>query len=194
MTELEEFILRARTPLKRVRKVIAESTSDALIDDRTNKLKSRNPIIQRSQKDYTRNSPRYLLYFICLIMVCSYEENYTSVDRYVMRIAEPDLEIRDVQITINTDKGKAVVIESDKKHSEEPDEKKKTNKPLRKKAKRVVKYSGGVGKDDESVQKFAEKQTVKDSLVRKIEEKKMQNIAKKASSKHIGIEKSPKKP
>ena len=84
-------------------------------------------------------------------------------------------------------------IESDKKLSEETDKKKKNNKPLRKKAKRV-KSSKGAQKDDESIQKCVEKQTTKDSLMGKAEEKTMQNIAEKASSRHPGIEKSPKKP
>ncbi|KAJ8430652.1 hypothetical protein Cgig2_000643 [Carnegiea gigantea] len=48
--ELEEFIPRARTPLKRVRKVAAESMSDALISDRTNKSRSRSPVL--SQDSY----------------------------------------------------------------------------------------------------------------------------------------------
>ncbi|KAJ8425377.1 hypothetical protein Cgig2_011761 [Carnegiea gigantea] len=45
ITELEELILGACTPLKRVRKVVAKSTSDALIIDRPNKSKSRRPIL-----------------------------------------------------------------------------------------------------------------------------------------------------
>ncbi|KAJ8424087.1 hypothetical protein Cgig2_012695 [Carnegiea gigantea] len=42
ITELKEFIPGAHTPLKRVRKVAVESTSDALIDDKTNKSNSRS--------------------------------------------------------------------------------------------------------------------------------------------------------
>ena len=45
--ELDEFIHGARAPLKRVRKVAMESTSDALIGDRTNKLKSRSWVVSQ---------------------------------------------------------------------------------------------------------------------------------------------------
>ncbi|KAJ8423852.1 hypothetical protein Cgig2_024098 [Carnegiea gigantea] len=132
------------------------------------------------------------------------EDNQVFVGRSMMRIAEPDLEIQDVQRTTNANKGKAVVVEAPKrkseeeveaikKHCEETDKKKKTNKTLRKKAKRV-KYFEEVGKDDEFVQKCAEKEKVKESLVGKMEEKKMENVVEKASSKHPGIEESPKKP
>ena len=84
-------------------------------------------------------------------------------------------------------------VETDKKRSEETNNKKKTNKPLRKKAKRV-KSSEGAGKGDEPVQKYVDEEIVKESLVGKADEKKMLNITEKASSKHAGIEKSPKKP
>ncbi|KAJ8430874.1 hypothetical protein Cgig2_011337 [Carnegiea gigantea] len=73
-------------------------------------------------------------------------------------------------------------FETDNKHSEETD-KKKTDKPLKKAAKRV-KSSKRAGKDDEFVQKCAEKEIVKDSLVGNTEDKKMQNVAEKASKKN----------
>ena len=48
-------------------------------------------------------------------MLCSHEDNNAFVDRSLTRIAEPDLEIRDIQTTTNTDKGKAVVVEAPKR-------------------------------------------------------------------------------
>ncbi|KAJ8430873.1 hypothetical protein Cgig2_011336 [Carnegiea gigantea] len=48
--KLEEFIHGARAPLKRVRKVAVQLTSDALIGDMTNKLKSRSWVV--SQDSY----------------------------------------------------------------------------------------------------------------------------------------------
>ena len=47
ITELEEFIPKAYNPLKKVRKIATESTSDALIDYRTYKSKSRSPIVSQ---------------------------------------------------------------------------------------------------------------------------------------------------
>jgi len=63
-------------------------------------------------------------------------------------------------------------IKTDKKHSEETNNKNKTDKPPRKKARRV-KSSKGVGKGDEPIQKCTEEEIVKESLVGKVEEKKM---------------------
>ncbi|KAJ8425624.1 LOW QUALITY PROTEIN: hypothetical protein Cgig2_018409 [Carnegiea gigantea] len=45
ITESEEFILRIHRPLKRVRKVAAESVSDALIRDTPKRSKSRMPVL-----------------------------------------------------------------------------------------------------------------------------------------------------
>jgi len=50
MIQLEELLPSARIPLKKVRKAVAELTSDVLIRDTPNKLKSRIPI--RSQASY----------------------------------------------------------------------------------------------------------------------------------------------
>ncbi|KAJ8446011.1 hypothetical protein Cgig2_012355 [Carnegiea gigantea] len=47
ITELEELIPGARTPLKRVRKVVAKSVSDALIKDTPNRSKSKTPILSQ---------------------------------------------------------------------------------------------------------------------------------------------------
>ena len=62
--------------------------------------------------------PHYLLCFIGPIMVRSQEENQASVNRAVMRIAKPGLQIRDAQT--NTDKDKAAVVEVPKRRRTKP--------------------------------------------------------------------------
>ncbi|KAJ8425630.1 hypothetical protein Cgig2_024285 [Carnegiea gigantea] len=49
------------------------------------------------------------------IMLCSKEDNDAFVDRSLMRIAKPNLHIRDVQTTTNTNKGKAVLVKAPKR-------------------------------------------------------------------------------
>ncbi|KAJ8425625.1 hypothetical protein Cgig2_024280 [Carnegiea gigantea] len=49
------------------------------------------------------------------IMLCSQGDNDPFVDRSLMRIAEPDLQIRRVQTTTNTNKGKAILVKAPKR-------------------------------------------------------------------------------
>ncbi|KAJ8432170.1 hypothetical protein Cgig2_029011 [Carnegiea gigantea] len=112
ITELEEFIPGARTPLKRISKVAAESVSDALIKDRPRRSESRTPVYSQDSCESEG----------CLMQIDAIEKHFVGsrdmedngafVDRSLMRIVEPDLQIRDVQTTTNTKKGKAVLVEA----------------------------------------------------------------------------------
>ncbi|KAJ8420015.1 hypothetical protein Cgig2_020041 [Carnegiea gigantea] len=50
-----------------------------------------------------------------LIMLCSQDDNDAFIDRSLMRIIKPNLQIRDVQTTTNTDKSKAALVEAPKR-------------------------------------------------------------------------------
>ncbi|KAJ8420504.1 hypothetical protein Cgig2_024709 [Carnegiea gigantea] len=187
ITELEEFIPGARSPLKRVRKADVESVSDALIRYLPKRSKSRMPILSQDsyesegflmqidaiEKHLMRSRDKFAIpssslgvsqeekepmfegvvvvdsqpdslaavvqvinYDVedvvtrcmttlaqCIstpllpgpIMLCFQEDNNKFIDRSLLRITKPDLQIRDVQTTTNTNKGKAVLVEAPKR-------------------------------------------------------------------------------
>ncbi|KAJ8420272.1 hypothetical protein Cgig2_014289 [Carnegiea gigantea] len=145
MTELEELIPGARSPLKRVRNVAVGSVSDALISDRPKGSRSRT-LIDEIEKNYTgsrakvHDFPQFDVPSFSLgvsqeekevllggvvvvdsqpdspILLCSQEDNDAFIDQSLIRIAEPDLQIPDVHTPNNTDKGKDVLVEASKRH------------------------------------------------------------------------------
>ncbi|KAJ8422894.1 hypothetical protein Cgig2_025985 [Carnegiea gigantea] len=153
MTELEELIPEARSPVKRITNVAVESGSDALISDRPKRSKSRALVLSQdsfesdeflmdideiekrapeislgvSQEEkkvlpkgvlVVDSQPDSLAAVQVMnrpILLCSQEDIDTFIDRSLMRITERDLQIKDVQTPINTDKGKDVRLEASKR-------------------------------------------------------------------------------
>ncbi|KAJ8432174.1 hypothetical protein Cgig2_029015 [Carnegiea gigantea] len=143
ITELEEFIPGARSPLKRVRKVAVESVSDALIRDRLTRSEDRTPIdaIEKhfmGSREMVHDFPQFVISSFILgvsqeekevlpvrivvvdsqpdiLVAIVQKDNDAFVDRSLMRIVEPDLQIRHVQTTTNIEKGKVVLAEASKR-------------------------------------------------------------------------------
>ncbi|KAJ8421654.1 LOW QUALITY PROTEIN: hypothetical protein Cgig2_019772 [Carnegiea gigantea] len=129
--------------LERVRKAATESTIDALISDRPNKAKIHHTRLTRGMSQEKKETlPKGVVivdseYDIATTKVQALNgdvhdtlmrlQQYTIATgsnngmfsrrqgRSVMRIIEPDLQMQDIQITTNTNKGKAIVVEAPKR-------------------------------------------------------------------------------
>ncbi|KAJ8425615.1 hypothetical protein Cgig2_005294 [Carnegiea gigantea] len=139
MTELEELIPGARSPLKRVRNVAAESVSDALINDRSNRPRSRTLVLSQDSfesdgfpiqiyeieknymgsRDKVHDFPQFDVPSFSLGV--SQEEKQALPEGIVVVDSQPDdlaaaMQIPNVQTPTNTDKGKDVLVEALKRH------------------------------------------------------------------------------
>ncbi|KAJ8425635.1 hypothetical protein Cgig2_024290 [Carnegiea gigantea] len=107
ITELEDLIPGARTPQIGVRKsdilVAAVQVINCDVEDVVTRF-----VMTSAQCISTPSLPGP-------IMLCSQEDNDVFVDRSLMRIAESDHQIQDVQTTTNTNKGKVVLVEAPKR-------------------------------------------------------------------------------